>query len=53
MNKFIKKLCAIGLISIFAGSMVACGSTNTTRKAKKTANGKVEIEYWYGLRGKA
>lgn len=52
MNKFIKKFCAIGLISIMAGSMVACGGANTVRKAKKTADGKVEIEYWYGLGGK-
>jgi len=52
MNKFIKKLCAVGLISIIVGSMVACGSTNTVKKAKKTADGKVEIEYWYGLGGK-
>ena len=52
MNKFIKKLCAVGLISILAGSMVACGSTNSAKGAKKTANGKVQIEYWYGLGGK-
>ena len=52
MNKFIKKLCAIGLISILAGSMVACGGTNNAAESKKTANGKVQIEYWYGLGGK-
>lgn len=52
MNKFVKKLCAATLISIMAGSMVACGNTNTSKEVKKTANGKVEIEYWYGLGGK-
>ena len=52
MNKFIKKLCAVGLISIFAGSMVGCGGANSAKEAKKTADGKVQIEYWYGLGGK-
>lgn len=52
MNKFIKKICAIGLTTILAGSMIACGGTGTAQKAKKTANGKIEVEYWYGLGGK-
>lgn len=52
MNKFIKKICAIGLVSILAGSMIACGGTSAAQKAKKTTNGKVEVEYWYGLGGK-
>jgi multiple sugar transport system substrate-binding protein len=52
MNKFIKKICAIGLVSILAGSMIACGGTSAAQKAKKTANGKIEVEYWYGLGGK-
>ena len=51
MNKFIKKICAVGLISIIVGSMVACGGTSK-QEAKKTANGKIQIEYWYGLGGK-
>lgn len=52
MNKFIKKICAIGLAMIFAGGMIACGGTSAAQKAKKTANGKIEVEYWYGLGGK-
>lgn len=52
MNKFIKKICAIGLVSILAGGMIACGGTSVAQKAKKTANGKIEVEYWYGLGGK-
>lgn len=52
MNKFIKKICAVGLVSLLAGSMVACGGTSTTQKVKKTSTGKIEVEYWYGLGGK-
>lgn len=52
MNKFIKKICAIGLATILAGGMIACGGTSAAQKAKKTANGKIEVEYWYGLGGK-
>ena len=52
MNKFIKRFCAIGLVSLLAGSMVACGGTSAAQKAKKTASGKIEVEYWYGLGGK-
>ena len=52
MNKFIKKICAIGLVSFLAGSMVACGGTSTAQKPKKTSSGKIEVEYWYGLGGK-
>lgn len=53
MNRFIKKVCAAGLISLMAGSMMACGSSNTkTAEATKTSDGKVQIEYWYGLGGK-
>jgi multiple sugar transport system substrate-binding protein len=52
MNKFIKKICAVGLVSILAGGMIACGGASATQKAKKTANGKIEVEYWYGLGGK-
>ena len=35
MNKFVKKICAAGLISIIAGSMIACGTKteNTTAQA--------------------
>lgn len=51
MNKFIKKICATMLVSIIGGSMVACGGT-TKQGIKKTADGKVQIEYWYGLGGK-
>ena len=54
MNKFVKKICAAGLISIIAGSMMACGTKteNSTSQATKTENGKIQIEYWYGLGGK-
>jgi multiple sugar transport system substrate-binding protein len=52
MNKFIKRFCAIGLVSILAGSMVACTGTSAAQKSKKTASGKIEVEYWYGLGGK-
>lgn len=52
MNKFIKKICAVGLVSILAGGMIACGGTSAAQKSKKTANGKIEVEYWYGLGGK-
>jgi multiple sugar transport system substrate-binding protein len=51
MNKFVKKICAAMLVSIIGGSMVACGGT-TKQEGKKTADGKIQIEYWYGLGGK-
>lgn len=51
MNKFLKKICAIGLISIITGSLVACGGINK-KESKRTADGKIKIEYWYGLGGK-
>ena len=51
MNKFVKKVCATMLVSIIGGSMVACGDT-TKQAGKKTADGKIQIEYWYGLGGK-
>ncbi|WP_294373409.1 ABC transporter substrate-binding protein [uncultured Clostridium sp.] len=54
MNKFIKKICAAGLISIIAGSMMACGAKNENGASQETKsdNGKIQIEYWYGLGGK-
>lgn len=53
MNKFMKKICAAGLISMLAGSMVACGNSGASAKgAAKTSNGKIQVEYWYGLGGK-
>ena len=54
MNKFIKKICAAGLISLMAGSMMACGSSNegNTKEANKSSDGRIQIEYWYGLGGK-
>lgn len=53
MNKFVKRICTVGLVSIIATSMIACGnSTSTKKESKKTADGKIQIEYWYGLGGK-
>ena len=53
MNKFIKKICAVTLVSILAGSMIACGSSNIASKGPvKSTDGKIQIEYWYGLGGK-
>lgn len=51
MNKFMKKICTGALISVMAGSMTACGSTKQIT-AKKTSDGKVQVEYWYGFGGK-
>ncbi|WP_321993459.1 ABC transporter substrate-binding protein [Clostridium butyricum] len=54
MNKFIKKVCVAGLISVITGSMMACGTKteNKVAEATKTSDGKIQIEYWYGLGGK-
>lgn len=53
MNKFLKRICAIGLISFISGSMVACGNSNGGSKGpQKTSNGRIQVEYWYGLGGK-
>lgn len=51
MNKFIKKICSGVVISIMVGSLTACGNSSQG-SAKKTDNGKIQIEYWYGLGGK-
>ena len=51
MNKYIKKICSGVIISVMAGSLTACGSSNQSA-AKKTADGKIQVEYWYGLGGK-
>ena len=51
MNKFLKKIGTLVLISSLAGSMIACGQGKTVQTSKN-ADGKVEIEYWYGLGGK-
>ena len=51
MNKYIKKICSGIIISIMAGSLTACGSSNQSAP-KKTADGKIQVEYWYGLGGK-
>ena len=54
MDKFIKKICVAGLISVMTGSMMACGTKteNKVAEATKTSDGKIQIEYWYGLGGK-
>lgn len=51
MNKFMKKICTVALASVMAGSMMACGSQKQAT-AKKTSDGKIQVEYWYGLGGK-
>ncbi|MDF2882320.1 MAG: carbohydrate transporter substrate-binding protein family [Clostridiaceae bacterium] len=53
MNKSLKKICSIALAAVLAGTMTACGNGNNSVKgAEKTADGKIQIEYWYGLGGK-
>lgn len=54
MNKFIKKVCITGLITMIAGSMLACGASTESRtlESSKSSDGKIQIEYWYGLGGK-
>lgn len=52
MNKLFKKICAGALISVLAGSMIACGNGKVTQTQGKTSDGKIEVEYWYGLGGK-
>jgi multiple sugar transport system substrate-binding protein len=53
MNKNLKKICSIALTAVMAGTLGACGNGNASVKgAEKTADGKIQIEYWYGLGGK-
>lgn len=52
MNKFFKKICIGAMVSALAVSMIACGNNKTVETQSKTADGKVEVEYWYGLGGK-
>lgn len=52
MNKLFKKICSGALISVLAGSMIACGGNKSVQTQGKTADGKIEVEYWYGLGGK-
>ncbi|RII36569.1 ABC transporter substrate-binding protein [Clostridium chromiireducens] len=51
MNNIIKKIFSVGLVLMISGSLISCGGVSK-REVKKTANGKVEVEYWYGLGGK-
>lgn len=51
MNKFIKRICTLAVTGALMATFAGCGS-NGSAKAKKTADGKVVIEYWYGLGGK-
>ena len=36
MNKFIKKICVAGLISVMTGSMMACGTKTENKVAEAT-----------------
>lgn len=51
MNNIIKKIFSVGSVLMISGSLISCGGVSK-REVKKTANGKVEVEYWYGLGGK-
>ncbi|WP_244834570.1 ABC transporter substrate-binding protein [Clostridium sp. BJN0001] len=51
MNKFIKRMCAAVVMGSMMATFVGCGA-DSSKNAKKTDDGKVVIEYWYGLGGK-
>jgi len=53
MNKFLKKIVSSAAVAILCSSLIACGGNkdNTVSEAK-TEDGKVVVEYWYGLGGK-
>ncbi|GAA0076905.1 ABC transporter substrate-binding protein [Clostridium sp. CTA-5] len=52
MNKFIKGFCSLGLSTILMTGLVGCGEKTSANQAQKTENGKIQVEYWYGLGGK-
>jgi len=52
MNKILKKLITLGMTTVMISSFIGCGKSGTSEAANKTEDGKVVIEYWYGLGGK-
>lgn len=54
MNKIFKKLTTLGIMTVMMSSFIGCGkSTDTTSGGNNVKeNGKVVVEYWYGLGGK-
>lgn len=54
MNKIFKKLITLGMATIMISSFIGCGSkaSDASNETNKTEDGKVVIEYWYGLGGK-
>lgn len=49
MSNLLKKFISLSLVVVcLVGALTGCSTT----KRAKTANGKIEIEYWYGLGGK-
>ena len=53
MNKILKKVLAGTITAMTALSFAGCGSTSKeAEKSAQTEDGKVVVEYWYGLGGK-
>lgn len=54
MNKNIKKICSLAVAAMLAASITACGNGKSASAigSTNTGNGKIQIEYWYGLGGK-
>ncbi len=55
MNKIFKKLITLGIVAIMGSSFIGCGRATSGTDAKEnnvTEDGKVVVEYWYGLGGK-
>ena len=55
MNRTLKKLITVGMISVLGSSFIGCGNTTSGASGNTnntTENGKIVVEYWYGLGGK-
>ena len=55
MNKILRKLITVGLITVIGSSLIGCGrntSMNAGNESNTTQDGKIVVEYWYGLGGK-
>lgn len=55
MNKILKRLITLGMITIIGSSFIGCGrntSINASNENNAKQDGKIVVEYWYGLGGK-
>ncbi|WP_315081681.1 ABC transporter substrate-binding protein [uncultured Clostridium sp.] len=50
MNRVLKRIFAIGLVAVSSVGLISCN--NGKSQETLSSNGKIQVEYWYGLGGK-